>query len=175
MNPPLREQSDQDALVAGLLDGTIDCIATDHAPHSEIEKEKEFAFAPFGVVGLETSLAALITRLVTTDLMDLAAVVSLFTNRPAEILGLAAGRLEPGLPADLLLFDPEEKWIVAGRELASRSRNTPFEGMELTGRVRATFLSGRPVYLREAKAGKGETGDNETWHPLSGLETTALV
>jgi len=148
MNPPIREKSDQEALVAGLVDGTIDCVATDHAPHTEVEKIRELAFAPFGVTGLETLLAGVLTRMVGSGLMDLPAAVALVTSRPAAILGLDCGRLAEGAPADLMLFDPEETWTVHGEEMASRSRNTPFEGFELTGRVRATFLGGRPVFQR---------------------------
>lgn len=153
MNPPLREASDQEALVAGLLDGTLDCVATDHAPHTEIEKERELAQAPFGVTGLETLLAAVLTRLVQPGLLALPQAIALVTARPAAILRLPGGRLEAGAPADLVLFDPEETWVVCGAEMASRSRNTPFEGMTLRGRVRATVLAGAPVYQR------GETGE----------------
>lgn len=172
MNPPLREKCDQEALVAGLLDGSIDCVATDHAPHTEIEKERELAIAPFGATGLETTLAALITRLVEPGLMGLPAVMALVTCRPAAILGLPSGRLAEGAPADLVLFDPAERWTVRGEEMASRSRNTPFEGMELSGRVRATFLKGQPVYQRVEDAAT-------VWHetfagrPWSQVETAA--
>ena len=174
MNPPLREPRDQAALVAGLLDGTLDCVATDHAPHTEIDKDQELAYAPFGVVGLETSLAALITRLVKTGLMTLTAAVALMTSRPAGILRLESGRLEVGQAADLALFDPDETWTVSGRELASRSKNTAFEGMTLSGRIRATFLGGRLVYQRvpAGKAGAG-AGLQESWHPASGLAVQA--
>ena len=150
MNPPLREKSDQEALVDGLVDGTLDCVATDHAPHTEIDKEREIAQAPFGVTGLETLLAAILTRLVATKRMELAAALALVTARPAAILRLPGGRLAAGAPADLVLFDPEERWRVAGAEMASRSRNTPFDGMTLQGRVRATVLAGAPVYQRGA-------------------------
>ncbi|MCP4547839.1 MAG: dihydroorotase [bacterium] len=150
MNPPLREQSDQDALLAGLLDGTIDCVATDHAPHTEIDKKRELAYAPFGVIGLETSLAAVLTRLVHTGMMELPRAMALVTAKPAEILGLPVGRLEKGCPADLVLFDPEETWTVRGAEMASLSANTAFEGMELKGRVRATLLDGQLVFGRDS-------------------------
>jgi dihydroorotase len=165
MNPPLREQSDQDALVAGLLDGTIDCIATDHAPHTAIDKEQELAYAPFGVIGLETSLAVVITRLVKTGLMDLPGALALMTSNPAGVLGSAGGRLAKGAPADLVLFDPDESWIVRGREMVSLSSNTPFEGERLSGRVRATFLAGLPVYLRETRKSGKETVDEESFTP----------
>ncbi|MBM4117728.1 dihydroorotase [bacterium] len=160
MNPPLREQSDQEALVAGLLDGTLDCVATDHAPHTEIEKERELAQAPFGVTGLETLLAAVLTRLVQPGLLALPRALALVTARPAAILRLPGGRLVAGAPADLVLFDPEEEWVVRGAEMASRSRNTPFEGMALRGRVRATVLAGAPVYQRGAS---GERFQPRPW------------
>jgi dihydroorotase len=167
MNPPIREREDQEALIEGLLDGTLDCIATDHAPHTEIDKDVEFAFAPNGVVGLETSLSAVITRLVDTELMSLPKAIALLSSEPAAILGLDGGRLEPGRPADLLLFDPEESWQVTGQALASKSKNTPFEGMILRGRARATFLGGRPVFVRD--------GGEEHWSPNPWSEASAVV
>ncbi len=175
MNPPLREKSDQEALVRGLLDGTIDCIATDHAPHTEIDKEVELAYAPFGVVGLETSLAAVITRLVDTGLMELPRALGLMTRKPAELLGIEAGRLEPGLPADLVLFDPEERWTVRGEELVSKSKNTPFEGMDFAGRVRATFLGGQVVYGRARSEDAPDESWVDTFNPRPWLEAGALA
>jgi dihydroorotase len=171
MNPPLRESSDQAALIEGLVDGTLDCVATDHAPHTEIEKEQELAYAPFGVIGLETLLPALITRLVGGGLMSLPAAVALVTSRPAAILGLEAGRLEPGLPADLCLFDPDEVWQAHGVEMASKSNNTPFEGMKLSGRVRGTFLGGYPVFMRTGI----EDGASESWIPRPWRAGAALA
>ncbi|MBN2171922.1 MAG: dihydroorotase [Candidatus Krumholzibacteriota bacterium] len=171
MNPPLREAADQEALVQGLLDGTLDCVATDHAPHTEVDKGQEFAAAPFGVTGLETALAAVLTRLVATGLMPLPRALALLTSRPAAILGIEAGRLDDGAPADLVLFDPAERWTVRGAETASLAANTAFEGMELTGRVRATFLGGRPIYLREA-AGASTPGA-EHWYPRPWREEAA--
>ena len=171
MNPPIREKVDQEALIAGLLDGTLDCVATDHAPHTEIDKEQEFAYAPFGVIGLETLLAALITRLVKTGTVPLHQAIAWVTCRTAGILGIAAGRLEPGLPADLCVFDPDEEWTVHGMEMASKSDNTPFEGMKLAGRVRATFLAGRPVFLR-SEAGAASP---ETWNPNPWREEAAIA
>ncbi len=168
MNPPLREKSDQEAIVAALVDGPIDCVATDHAPHTEADKIREQAFAPFGVTGPETPLAAQRTRTRSTGLMDLPATLALVTRRPAEILGLPGGRLAAGAPADLILFDPEEVWTVRGAATVSRSDNTPFEGMELTGRVRATFLAGQPVYQH------GDGGEEFAPRPWS-LTTAAGV
>ncbi len=168
MNPPLRERCDQEAIVAALADGTIDCVATDHAPHSEVDKIRELAFAPFGVTGLETLLAATLTRMTATDLMELPAAIALVTCGPAKILGLPGGRLTEGAPADLMLFDPAELWTVRGAETVSRADNTPFEGMELKGRVQATILAGQPVYQR------GESGDEFAPRPWS-LTTAAGV
>lgn len=159
MNPPLREQSDQDALIAAILDGTLDCVATDHAPHTEIDKQVEFAYAPFGVTGLETSLAAVITRLVAPGLIGLPDALRLLSSRPAEILGRGGGSLVEGSVADLVLFDPTETWTVRGAECASLAANTAFEGLELTGRVAATFLAGQPVYRRLV--------DGEKWNATS--------
>ncbi len=154
MNPPLREKSDQDALVQGLIDGTLDAVATDHAPHTQVEKNVEFAYAPFGVTGLETSFAALITRMVEPGLIELHEAVALMSSKPAGILGVDQGYLAEGAPADLVLFDPAETWTVHGRETVSRSDNTPFEGMRFTGRVRATFLAGRPIFRRYEEDGE---------------------
>ncbi|MDP7022502.1 MAG: dihydroorotase [Candidatus Krumholzibacteria bacterium] len=169
MNPPIREKSDQEALVAGLCDGTLDAVATDHAPHTEIEKNVEFAYAPFGVIGLETSLAAVLTRLYHSKLMELPRVLALMSSRPGAILGGNAGSLEPGSPADLCLFDPEEEWLVRAEDMASRSRNTAFEGMTLRGRVRATFLNGSPVYRRTMDEGK----ENEVFTPAKRMQESA--
>jgi dihydroorotase len=154
MNPPLREKSDQEALVQGLIDGTLDAVATDHAPHTQVEKNVEFAYAPFGVTGLETSFAALITRMVEPGLLELQDAVALMSSKPAAILGVEQGYLCEGAPADLVLFDPGETWTVQGKETVSRSDNTPFEGMNFTGRVRATFLAGRPVFRRYEEDGE---------------------
>lgn len=146
MNPPLREQADCDAVCEGLVDGTIDCLITDHAPHSPEEKA-DFLRAPNGVVGLETSLAGCITALVETGRMSLLALVERMAVRPRQIMGLPGGRLQAGEAADLTLFDPKERWVVDPERFYSRARNTPFKGMELTGRVKYTFLDGRLTYM----------------------------
>lgn len=146
MNPPLRTQADCDAIVEGLLDGTIDAIATDHAPHATHEKAQEFALAPFGIVGLETAFALSFTELVGTGRMSLSALVEKMSCQPAKILGLPGGTLAPGAPADIALFDLNRNWTVRASEFRSKSHNTPFEGWELTGKPVLTMVGGRIVY-----------------------------
>ncbi len=143
MNPPLREPDDVNAVAEGLADGTIDCIATDHAPHTATEKEYQFDEAPFGVIGLETAFAVGVTYLVRTGVMDLGALVAAMSERPARVLNLPAGGLDEGAEADFVLLDPEREWIVKPVELRSRSRNSAYLGETLRGRVTATFLRGR--------------------------------
>ena len=145
MNPPLGSPADKRAVLAALLDGTVDAIATDHAPHAPSEKA-DFVKAPNGVVGMETSLAASYTALVRPGLMDMAGLVRLMSLNPAKILGIPAGSLAPGAPADLCLFDPAASWRVEPDKLRGKSRNTPFKGMELTGRVRYTVCRGRVIF-----------------------------
>jgi dihydroorotase len=145
MAPPLRTRADVDALRAALADGTIDAIATDHAPHHHDEKDVEFERAANGVVGLETALP-LALRLVAEKVLDLPALVARMTVGPARILGLAAGTLAPGAPADLTIVDPERRWRVDPRAFRSKSRNTPFDGWEMTGRAVAVLVGGRLVH-----------------------------
>jgi dihydroorotase len=149
MNPPLRGDADVDAIVAGLADGTIDAIATDHAPHAPETKDVPFEEAPPGMLGVETALAVTITRLVEPGHLTLAGALALLSWRPAAIAGLAdhGGPVAPGRPAHLCVFDPAEQWVVDRGVLASRSRNTPFDGWKLTGRVRHTILAGEPVVV----------------------------
>jgi len=145
MAPPLRNARDVEALRAALADGTIDALATDHAPHHHDEKEVEFENAANGVVGLETALP-LALRLVADGVLDLPALVARMTVGPARILGLPAGTLSPGAPADLTLVDPERRWRVEARTFRSKGRNTPFEGWEMAGRAVAVLVGGRLVY-----------------------------
>jgi dihydroorotase len=152
VNPPLRPAADCAALLAGLLDGTIDAIATDHAPHTQVDKDGEFGEAAFGVSGFETALAALLA-LVHAGRLPLATLVAALTVRPAQAWGLAAGTLEPGAPADLVIFDPVESWTVDPARFASLGKNTPLAGVTLRGRVRQTWLGGRVVYDASAPAG----------------------
>lgn len=146
MNPPLRGQADRAALVEGLLDGTIDAIATDHAPHTPEEKRVEFDSAPFGVVGLETALSVLLTRLVRPGLLSLMEVLRRLSTTPAAILGLAGGRLELDAPGDLVLIDLDRRWTVDPAMFASKSRNTPFAGWELQGKAVMTIVGGEVKY-----------------------------
>ncbi len=146
MNPPLRTEADRRAIVAGLRDGTLDCIATDHAPHTENEKDREFDYAPNGIIGLETALAVSLEILVRRGKFPLAQVVDLMTRRPAALLGLPAGTLAEGAPADICLFDPKESWRYDARAGFSKSANSPWHGQTLTGRVKATIVDGRLVF-----------------------------
>ena len=147
MNPPLRRESDRQAMIEGLLDGTIDAIATDHAPHAAHEKEQEFDRAPNGITGLETALGLAIRILHLEHKMPLAKVLALLTTRPAQSLGLkGVGGLTVGAPADLVLFDPAQKWIFQAADSKSKSKNTPFDNWDLNGRVHITIAEGRVVY-----------------------------
>jgi len=143
MNPPLREEADIEAVTQALADGVIDCIATDHAPHTAMEKELMFDQAPFGVIGLDTALAVGITYLVKGGKIDLGRLVATMSEQPASIFGLDGGKLEEGGRADFILFDPDEEWRVTPDALHSRSKNSAFLGETLSGRVKATFLRGR--------------------------------
>lgn len=143
MNPPLGSWEDREALIEALCDGTLDAISTDHAPHTSEEKA-DFTKAPNGSIGMETSFAAAWTAL--KDRLELNAVISLMSTSPAKILNIPAGTLKPGTKADIVLIDPDETWVVDPNKLHGRSRNTPFKGMELTGRVRATYLRGKKVF-----------------------------
>jgi dihydroorotase len=145
MNPPLRSEKDRLAVVEGLADGTLDAIATDHAPHAALEKLVEFAEAPFGIIGLETSLALSVTGLRAAG-MSLATIVERMTIAPARILGLEAGTLRPGAAADVVVFDPDATWTLTADQLGSKSSNTPFLGKELRGRALLTLLAGRAVW-----------------------------
>nr|WP_028476703.1 dihydroorotase [Nocardia sp. CNY236] len=153
VNPPLREASDVAALRRGLADGTIDCVATDHAPHAEQDKCCEFSAARPGMLGLETALSIVVQTMVEPGLLDWRGVARVLSERPAEIVGLDEhGRpLEVGEPANVTLVDPHARWTVRGAELASISHNTPYEAMTLPARVTATLLRGR-VTARGGKA-----------------------
>jgi dihydroorotase len=145
MNPPLRERGDVDALVEALEDGTIDAIATDHAPHHEDEKAVDFDTAPFGVVGLETAVSVVHDRLVRTGRLSLRRFVELFSTGPARAFGLPGGTLAPGSPADVTLFDPRKRWTVDPARFLSLARSTPFAGWDLVGAPAATIVAGRLV------------------------------
>jgi dihydroorotase len=146
MNPPLRTEADRVAIIEGLRDGTLDCIATDHAPHTDHEKDREFDFAPNGVIGLETALPVSLATLVRGHRFRLPRVVDLLTRRPAGVLGLPAGTLAPGSAADLCLFDPDETWTYDARSGCSKSNNSPWDGQRMQGRVKLTAVDGRIVF-----------------------------
>jgi dihydroorotase len=146
MNPPLRESPDVAAMREALRDGTIDCIATDHAPHHYDAKEAAFDDAPFGVVGLETALGVALAELVRPGALALPALVDLLSTRPARVFNLPAGTLAKGAAADVVVFDPSATWTVDAEAFFSKSRNTPFGGRELTGLVRWTMVGGAIVH-----------------------------
>jgi len=146
MNPPLRTDADKEALIEGLCDGTLACIATDHAPHSPDEKDREFDSAPFGIIGLENSLASSLGTLYHSDRLSLNEVVALMTHKGAELCKLDAGTLSAGTDADVCLFDPDEEWTVDAAKYFSKSRNCPWHGKTLKGKVKATYVAGAQVY-----------------------------
>jgi dihydroorotase len=147
MNPPLRSPSDREAILVALADGTIDAIATDHAPHASHEKEMEFERAAFGITGLETALALAITKLYREKRIPLVHIVELFTAGPARCFDLRGrASLVRGSVADVTIFDPKKKWTFDAAKSLSKSRNTPFDGWQLTGKVVATIVGGKIVY-----------------------------
>ncbi len=146
MNPPLRTEEDRQALIEGLRDGTLDIIATDHAPHTDYEKDMEFDFAPNGILGLETALPVTLEVLVRQNKFKLPFVVDLMTRRPAKLMNLPAGTLANGAAADICLFAPDEKWVYDAKMGFSKSSNSPWSGQTLTGRVKTTIVGGRVVF-----------------------------
>ena len=146
MNPPLRTEADRQSLIAGLRDGTLDIIATDHAPHTPDEKDREFDHAPNGILGLETALAVSLDVLVRKNKFKLSRVIDLMTRKPAQLMKLPAGTLAPGAPADVCLFDPDEKWRYDAKAGFSKSRNSPWHSQTLTGRVKTTVVAGKIVF-----------------------------
>ena len=147
MNPPLRGESDRDAVVGALLDGTVDCIATDHAPHARHEKEVPFDLAPNGMTGLETALGLTLRVLPPEQGGSLSKSVTLMSTNPAKLIGRPdLGTLQVGSAADVAIFDAGARWRFRASESLSRSKNTPFEGVEMRGRVRATIADGRVVF-----------------------------
>jgi dihydroorotase len=144
-NPPLREESDRQALLAGLLDGTIDCIATAHEPYLEHEKDMEFDLAPFGVIGLETALSVSLESIVTSGAGSVSDMVAALTTRPAAVLGLDKGTLSVGAIADIAIFDQHQEWVVAPENLESLSSNSPWLGKNMTGRVTHVIATGQLI------------------------------
>jgi len=150
MNPPLREAQDVDSMIAGLADGSIDAIATDHAPHHYDEKNVEFDHAPFGIVGLETAVSLTFDRLVHAGIISLPRMVELLSLNPAKILRVTGGTLSEGAPADITILAPDLSVRVEASQLRSKSKNTPFGGWELRGGVAATIVGGRTLYVNGA-------------------------
>ncbi len=146
MNPPLRTEADRRAIIAGLRDGTLDCIGTDHAPHAPEEKDKEFDYAPNGIIGLETALPVCLDVLERRSKFKLPQVIDLMTRRAANILKLPAGTLTAGAAADVCIFDRTEIWLYDTYKAFSKSINSPWSGQQMTGRVKTTIVSGKVVY-----------------------------
>src|SRR5262249_35226758 len=138
--------------IEAIVDGTVDCFATDHAPHTAEEKRQPFDQAPFGIVGLETALALTLTGLVRPGHLSMARAIELWTEAPRRVFGLPEGALEPGPPADLTLIDPDLEWTVDASRFASKGRNTPFDAWRLRGRAIATFCAGHPTFALEGTA-----------------------
>ena len=147
MNPPLREVADRDAMLAGIADGTVDVIATDHAPHHYDEKNVEFDRAPFGIVGLETAISLSLDRLVHAGVIRMPRLVELMSTNPARILRVPGGSLTEGSPADITILAPDLRVRVKAADMRSRSKNTPFDGWELRGGVAATIVGGRTLFV----------------------------
>ncbi len=148
MNPPLRGREHVEAVIAGLADGTIDAVASDHAPHAREKKMQELDQAPFGVVGLETSLGLVVTKLIEPGLLDWPTAIRKMSLNPARILGLDKGTLQIGAPADVTIIDPKARWTVDPSQFRSKSANTPFAGWELTGRAETVIVGGRVKFRR---------------------------
>jgi dihydroorotase len=149
MNPPLREAADRDAMLAGLADGSVDVIATDHAPHHADEKHVEFDRAPFGITGLETAVSLCFDRLVHAGVVSLPRLVELLSVNPARILSVPGGSLAEGAPADITILAPDLRVTIVAATMRSRSKNTPFDGWTLRGGVAATIVGGRMVYKND--------------------------
>jgi len=150
MNPPLRSTRDREAIIEGLVDGTIDILCSDHAPHCDYEKEVEFDYAPFGITGLETELALSLMQLVHTKRIPLADLIAKFTVNPARLLNLPKGTLGVGADADVTVFDPEAEWVFSAGDSASKSRNSPFSGWKLKGKAVATIVTGRTIWAEQS-------------------------
>jgi dihydroorotase len=153
MNPPLRSEADRLAMLEGVLDGSIDIIATDHAPHHVEEKARGFAEAPFGIVGLETCFPLLYTYLVLEGLISLERLVEMLTLKPASLFNLDTGVLEPGRDADITIIDPEAGFVIDVEEFSSLGKNTPFKGYQCKGKIIRTFVQGKEVYPGEGRNG----------------------
>ena len=146
MNPPLRSESDRQALIQGVADGTITVIATDHAPHTVTAKLVEFDNAPFGIIGLETAFPVCYTELVASGVIPVEKLIEKFTVGPAEVLGFENYSLADGRPADITVIDPDAEYVIDKSKFYSKSRNTPFDGRKVKGRIAMTVVGGKIVY-----------------------------
>jgi len=151
VNPPLRSEDDRVAILEAILDGTIDVLATDHAPHTDISKDQELDAAPPGMIGLETAVGVTMEYLYHRERIDLPRIISMFSTRAAEIMGWGGGRIRLGEDADLTVVDPNAVWIVDPDKFASLSRNCPFRDWELRGKVRLTVCCGKLTHQDELK------------------------
>jgi dihydroorotase len=151
MNPPLRSASDREAILEGIVDGTLEIICSDHAPHCDYEKEVEFDGAPFGITGLETELALSLMQLVHSKRLSLPDLIAKFTVAPARLLGLAKGTLGIGADADVTVLDPDHEWVFDKNASASKSGNSPFDGWRLKGKAMVTIVGGRKVWAEEVE------------------------
>ncbi|MGH7711639.1 MAG: amidohydrolase family protein, partial [Gemmatimonadaceae bacterium] len=151
MNPPLRTAEDVAALREAVRDGTVDLVATDHAPHHYDEKEREFADAPNGIVGLETALGVMLTHIVHSGALDLPTLVNRMSVTPARVFKLPGGSLKPGNVADITIFDSARTWVVDPASFLSKGRNSPYAGVPLTGRATCTIVSGRVVHSLDVR------------------------
>jgi dihydroorotase len=152
MNPPLRATADRDAMLAGIADGSVDVIATDHAPHHADEKLVEFDRAPFGITGLETAVSLCFDRLVHAGVVSLPRLIELLSVNPAKILNVPGGSLAEGALADITILAPDLAVTVSAAQMKSKSKNTPFNGWELRGGVAATIVGGRLVYANDRRS-----------------------
>jgi dihydroorotase len=151
MNPPLRTASDREAILEGVVDGTLEILCSDHAPHCDYEKEVEFDYAPFGIIGLETELALSLMQLYHSKRMNLADLISRFTVAPSRLLRLQKGTLSVGADADVTVFDPDREWVFDKSTVASKSVNSPFHGWPLKGKVAATIVKGNKAWVEQTE------------------------
>jgi dihydroorotase len=155
MNPPLRSARDREAILAGLVDGTIEILCSDHAPHCDFEKEVEFDYAPFGITGLETELALSLMQLYHPRRLALTDLIAKYTVAPARLLNLAKGTLSIGADADVTVFDPDREWLFERNGTASKSANSPFYGWPLKGKAILTIVGGKKVWIARPEAAIG--------------------
>jgi dihydroorotase len=149
MNPPLRTKSDAEAIKKALFEGTIDCIATDHAPHTDAEKDVEFDYAPFGIIGLETALGLSVTELVEKNVLSWAQLIMKMSVNPSAILGIDRGNLKKGKIADIVIIDPQKEFVYEKDSIESMSKNSPFIGWKLRGRVTDVMVAGKIAMRQE--------------------------